>query len=147
VREVLAGSTLGVSWSIEVEERSAEDFMTMARLELDGRRAGSGMGGPKLWPGQPVNVFTGFSDRVPHVMVLVRAAEDVISVHAVSDGGRYAETEDERGRSFDVPLSPVDPESQLRYGLALLPEGEGLWDVRAALVDGRSWSQLAASRG
>jgi len=147
VREVSAGSTLGVSWWIEVEERSAEDFMTMARLELDGRRAGSGMGGPKLWPGQPVNVFTGFNDRVPHVMVLVRAADDVIGVRAVSDGGRYAETEDERGRSFEVPLSPVDPESQLRYGLALLPQGEGLWDVRAALVDGRSWSQLAARRG
>jgi len=147
MRQILVGSTQDVSWSIDLEERSYEEFLTVARVDHRGRRHESAVHGPKLWPGQPVIMSTDLFEGLPRLVVLVRTSADVSDVQALSDGGRYVEVKSDCGPPYEVPLSAVDVASGLRFGLALLGANEGLWDLSATLADGTSWSFVGARHG
>jgi hypothetical protein len=70
-RRIGQGSWRDYRWSVLVEPDGDEQFLTADLTASDGRRHGSGMGGPITWPDSPLNVYAGRADGFP-VVVLVR---------------------------------------------------------------------------
>ena len=68
-RRIGQGSWRDYRWSVLVEPDGDAQFLTADLTASDGRRHGSGMGGPITWPGRPLNVYTGRADGFPLVVL------------------------------------------------------------------------------
>lgn len=69
----------------------AADYLTMLETVYpDGHRDEGGMGGPALYPGQLLNVYTGRADR-GYLRVIVRAGPPVQRLRYWSERGERAE--------------------------------------------------------
>ncbi len=118
-----AGSDL--NWVI-LAGVSDEHFMTMLLVSRAGRQvAGSGFGGPKLYPGSVMNEWRGKTDDLPY-FVMARTAIEVDRVVAITD----------RGTEVVLALSPIFGQFGLRFAATALPAGEGPGFIRAE-VEGR----------
>ena len=117
--EVLAGSSPpDLTWRV-MAGGSDTEFSSMIEISRSGRTvAGSGMAGPKLYPNSVINEFRGRTDDLPYV-VLARTAPHIDRVVATTDAGS----------EIELPLSEVI--FGLRFGAALLPDGEGPASIRA----------------
>lgn len=117
--EVLTGSSPpDLTWRVMAGGSDIE-FSSMIEISRSGRRvAGSGMGGPKLYPNSAIHEFRGWTDDLPYV-VLARTAPQIDRVVATTDAGT----------EIELPLSAVV--FGLRFGAALLPDGEGPASIRA----------------
>jgi hypothetical protein len=98
------------------------DFSTMLRVYRDGRLvvAGSGFGGPKLYPGSVLNEWRGRTGDLPY-FVMARTSPDVDRVVATTD----------RGSEIALALSPPVERFGLRFAAAALPPGEQPGSLRA----------------
>lgn len=119
--EVLTGiSPPDLTWRVMAGGSNME-FSSMIEISRGLRRvAGSGMSGPKLYPNSVIHEFRGWTDDLPYV-VLARTAPEIDRVVATTDAGT----------EIELPLSPVI--FDLRFGAALLPDGEGPASIRAEL--------------
>ena len=98
-----------------------EHFMTTLEVYAGPQRlASSGMGGPKLYPGSPINEWRGRTDDLPY-FVMARVAPEVDRVVATTDAGTEVE----------LSLSPVIGQFGLRFAAAALPDGEAPGRIRA----------------
>lgn len=110
---VLEGRHRDLTWRVRA---SGDDraFTTMLHVYRDGRLvAASGMGRPKLYPGELINEWRGRTDELPY-FVMVRADPAVERVVAVT----------EQGSEVELGLSPVVTSYGLRFAAAGLPDGE-----------------------
>ena len=122
---VMEGQHADLRWQIRVAE-DGQGLMTMLHVHRGtDLLAASGFGGPALYPGQLVNEWRGRTDGLPY-FVLVRTHVSVSAVRAVTD----------RGVEVSVPLSPVLPDYQLRFGAAALPVGHAPGRLRVETPSG-----------
>ena len=98
------------------------EFSTMLRVYRGGRLvvAGSGFGGPKLYPGSVLNEWRGRTDDLPY-FVMARTSPEVDRVVATTD----------RGSEITLALSPPVERFGLRFAAAALPRGEQPGSLRA----------------
>jgi hypothetical protein len=119
--EVLSGTADGTLRWVVITWGGDEDLYTMLHVYRgDQQVAGSGFGGPKLYPGQVMNEWRGQSDGLPY-FVMARTAPDVDRVVATTD----------RGTEVVLALSPPVERFGLRFAAAALPEGERPGSIRA----------------
>ena len=88
-------------------------FTFVRRTAPTGRSARSGMGGPKLYGDDVVNVWAGRSDGTPP-FILLRGLPAVEEATVLTTAGA----------TLTVTLSPVIEEFGLRFGAAALLEGD-----------------------
>lgn len=106
---------------------SAEDYYTLIETtHPDGRRDEGGMGGPALYPGCLLNVYTGRAGQGP-LRVVVRADQRVRQVHFESQMGERCD------------LLPVadDAAVRVRFFAVLLPWTTGLVSMQGLNDDGQ----------
>ena len=101
---------------------SADDYYTlMETVHPDGRRDEGGMGGPVLYPGRLLNVYTGRADR-DFLRVIVRADRRVRQLHF----------ESERDERCDMLMPTVDDtDLDVAFFACLLP-----WETRIVSLQG-----------
>ena len=122
--EVLAGTAHGgLRWIVICSPgESADELYTMLRVYSGDTTvvAGSGFGGPKLWPGTIMHEWRGRTGDLPY-FVMARTRPDVQRVVATTDLG------------LDVELELSEPVEQfgLRFAAAALPDGHGPMSLRA----------------
>lgn len=110
---VLEGRHGDLTWQV-LAGGDGFGFMTMLHVYLGERLVdASGMGGPKLYPGELICDWRGRTDELPY-FVMVRTDPAVERVVAVT----------EQGSEVDLALSPVLAAFGLRFGAAGLPAGE-----------------------
>ena len=118
--EVLSGQASELSWTVSVEGTS-EDLYTMLRVSRGGKVlvAGSGMGGPALYPGTSFSEWRGRTDDLPY-FVMARTVPAADRVVAITDLG------------LEVELALSDPVEQfgLRFAAAALPAGHAPGGIR-----------------
>jgi hypothetical protein len=120
--EVLRGDGPdGLTWRI-LAGGTEDDFRTYVERRHGDARATSGMRGPKLYPGQRINIWTGRADGIPP-FVMVRGAVEVTGVVAL---GRS-------GREYPLALSGVIEDFQLKFGGLFWPAGDPIVDLRVDL--------------
>jgi hypothetical protein len=128
--EVLAREHGELRWSV-VAWGDDEDLMTMVRVHRGGRLVkDSGFGGPPLYPDELVNEWRGRSDGLP-CLVMARTDPSIDRLTAVTD----------RGTEVDLVMSAVVPRFGLRFGAAVLPDGEAPGWLRAR-SGGRTVAEL-----
>jgi len=94
---------------------SADDYYTMLEtVHPDGHRDEGGMGGPVLYPGRLLNLYTGRADTGP-LRVIARADQRVRQLRFRSQRGEQCETrpaaaDGELGATFFAVLLPWDNE-------------------------------------
>ncbi len=98
----------------------------LRRTALDGRSARSGMGGPKLYGHDVVNVWAGRSDGTPP-FTLIRGVPSIQEATVLTNGGK----------TVHVTLSPEIEEFGLRFGAAALAEDDPPETLSVRLGDGR----------
>lgn len=122
---VLEGAHADMTWQIRASGDAA-DLSTMLYLYRGEQMLeGSGMGGPSLEPGELIAHSRGYSDRTPW-HILVRTDPSVTFVVATT----------RRGAKVPVSLSPVVQPYGLRFGVALLPAGDGPGSLAVETADG-----------
>ena len=90
---------------------TAEDYYTLLEtVHPDGRRDEGGMGGPPLYPGRDLNIYTGGDDWGLR-RILARASPRV----------RWLRMELASGEVRDLPPVGTDPARALNFFAALLP--------------------------
>jgi hypothetical protein len=120
--EVLSGNARETLRWIVVCAGDNENLYTLLRVS-DGDTvvaAGSGIGGPPLWPGSVMNEWRGRTDDLPY-FVMARTEPAVTRVVATTDQG------------LDVELSLSEPVERfgLRFAAAALPDGHAPQRIRA----------------
>lgn len=112
----------GLRWTITAAGED-QNFSTMLNIYRDDELlSGSGMGGPKLHGSDVMNCAYGHSDGLPFYEV-VRVDPSVDRVVATTIAGT----------EIVLAMSEVNTEFGLRFGAALLPEGEEPGEVRAEI--------------
>ena len=112
----------GLTWTITAAGDD-RDFSTMLNIYREDKLlSGSGMGGPKLYGSDVMNCAYGHSDDLPFCE-MVRVDASVDQVVATTSAGT----------EIVLALSGVNTEFSLRFGAALLPEGEEPGEVRAEI--------------
>lgn len=110
---------------------SAEDYYTLIETaHPDGHRDEGGMGGPALFPGCLLNVYTGRADQGP-LRVVVRADERV----------RQVRFESQMGERCDLLSVADDPAVGVRFFAVLLPWTTGVVSMQGLNADGQVISQ------
>jgi hypothetical protein len=120
--EVLTGHAPGgLRWAVVVSEDD-ENLYTMLQVYRGDQKvvAGSGFGGPKLWPGSVLNEWRGQNDDLP-CFVMARTLPTVDRVVATTD----------RGSEVVLALSPPVSRFGLRFAATALPHGERPGNIRA----------------
>src|ERR1039457_2099005 len=78
----------GEHWILRAGGTSAEFGTFLETIHPDGRRDEGGMGGPPLWPGSIMNVYTGGTEAGPR-RIVVRADPRVARVRVQLAGGEH----------------------------------------------------------
>jgi hypothetical protein len=129
---VLSGAEDGGLRWVVVVSGDDEDLSTMLHIYRGDRHvAGSGFGGPKLYPGSVLNEWRGKTDDLPF-FVMARTSPIVDRVVATTD----------RGSEVVLAMSPLIERFALRFAAAALPDGEGPAGLRVE----REGSVLEARR-
>ena len=119
--EVLSGTADGGLRWVVVVSGDDENLSTMLHIYRGGRQlAGSGFGGPGLYPGSVVNEWRGQTDDLPY-FVMARTAPIVDRVIATTG----------RGSEIELTMSPLIDHFGLRFAVAALPHGERPGSLRA----------------
>jgi hypothetical protein len=113
--QVLSGvAPGGLSWVVVCENGKNDELYTFLRVYSGNELlvAGSGFGGPKLYPGQIMQEWRGRTDDLPY-FVMARTRSDVERVVAITDLG------------VEVELTLSEPVERygLRFAAAGLPAG------------------------
>jgi hypothetical protein len=120
--EVLSGNARETLRWVVVCAGDSEDLYTLLRVYDKDTvvAAGSGFGGPPLWPGSVMNEWRGQKDDLPY-FVMARTEPAVTRVVATTDQG------------LDVELSLSEPVERfgLRFAAAALPDGHAPLRIRA----------------
>jgi hypothetical protein len=119
--EVLAGRTAELRWVV-FAQREGDDLYTMLRVWSGDEVvvAGSGFGGPGLYPGSVVNEWQGRTDDLPY-FVMARTVPEADRVVATTD----------RGLEIELALSEPVEQFGLRFAAAALPAGHRPGSIRA----------------
>jgi hypothetical protein len=119
--EVLSGTADGGLRWVVVVSGDGENLSTMLYIYRGGQQlAGSGFGGPGLYPGSVVNEWHGHTDGLPY-FVMPRTAPIVDRVIATTS----------RGSEIELTMSPLIDRFGLRFAVAGLPHGERPGSLRA----------------
>lgn len=121
----LEGAHGDMTWQVRVHGDDAELSSMLYLYRGTKMLDGGGMGGPPLYPGELVNESRGYSDQSPW-QIMVRTHPDVTSVVATT----------ERGARLDVPLSQVIQPWGLRFGVAILDDGDAPGGLSVQAADG-----------
>ena len=118
--EVLAGTAPpDLRWVVFASGDEQELFTMLHVYAGDRPLAGSGFGGPPLYPGSLINEYRGRTDDLPW-FVMARTSPIVDRVVATTD----------RGREITLTLSPPIEQFGLRFAAAGLPVGEAPGSIR-----------------
>jgi hypothetical protein len=119
--EVLSGTLEdGLRWAVVASGGQAE-LSTMLRVYRGGQQvAGSGFGGPALYPGSVINEWRGRADDLPF-FVMARVSPSVDQVIATTAGGT----------EIALVMSPPIERFGLRFAAAALPLGDRPGSIRA----------------
>ncbi|HUA42368.1 MAG TPA: hypothetical protein VMA32_12415 [Streptosporangiaceae bacterium] len=117
----------GEHWVLRAGGTSTEFGTFLETIHPDGRRDQGGMGGPPLWPGSIMNVYTGGTDAGPRRFV-VRADERVarVRVQLVS------------GETLDLSPVATMPNPGLAFFATLLARTAALATVTAIDASGEA---------
>ena len=119
--EVLSGTEEGGLRWVVVTSGHDQDLYTMLHVFQGGRQvAGSGFGGPNLYPSSVLNEWRGQTDDLPY-FVMARTLPSVDRVVATTD----------RGSEVVLAMSPLIERFGLRFAAAALPDGERPASLRA----------------
>lgn len=116
----------GEHWILRGGGTSSDFYTFLETIYPDGHRDEGGMGGPRLYPGNLMNTYTGGSDRGLR-RVVVRADPRVARVRVQLASGEQLEL---------LPLA-TRPDIGLSFFAALLPPGAGVVLVAAVDADGQ----------
>jgi hypothetical protein len=121
--QVLSGvAPDGLSWVVVCEDGKNDELYTFLRVYSGNELlvAGSGFGGPKLYPGQIMNEWRGRTDDLPY-FVMARTRPDVERVVAITDLG------------LEVELTLSEPVERygMRFAAAGIPSGHMPMQLRA----------------
>ena len=83
-------ATGGERWYLRAGGSAADYYTMLETVHPDGRRDEGGMGGPPLYPGELLNVYTGRADRGP-LRVIVRADPRVRRLRFQSEMGEWCD--------------------------------------------------------
>jgi hypothetical protein len=109
---------------------SAQDYYTlMETIHPDGHRDEGGMGGPALWPGNLLNVYTGRADQ-GSLRVIVRADRKVRRLRFQSGQGEHCDL---------LPATDA-PAVGVTLFVVLLPWTTGIVSMQALDADGQVMS-------
>lgn len=124
--EVLSGIAPGGLHWVVVCRPGMGELYTLLRVYSGAEIvvAGSGFGGPKLWPGTIMHEWRGRTDELPY-FVMARTRPDVERVVATTD----------LGLEVDLELSEPVEQFGLRFAAAALPDGHGPMSIRAESGD------------
>jgi hypothetical protein len=109
----------GERWFLKAGGSPEDYFSMMETVHRDGRRDEGGMGGPALYPGQLLNVYTGRADRGP-LRVIVRTDQRV----------RRLRFQSERGEHCEMLVSAYDPAVGVNLFAILLPWTTGVTSMQ-----------------
>jgi len=119
--EVLSGTARGgLRWVVVASGDDDDLYMMLHVFRGDRQVAGSGFGGPDLYPGSVLNEWRGRTDDLPY-FVMARTAPSVDRVVATTD----------RGSEIVLATSPLIERFGLRFAAAALPDGERPARLRA----------------
>lgn len=119
--EVLSGTVEGGLRWVVVASGDQVDLSTMLRVYRGGQQvAGSGFGGPGLYPGSVINEWRGQADDLPF-FVMARVSLSVDRVIATTA----------TGTEIVLAMSPPVERFGLRFAAAALPPGERPGSIRA----------------
>jgi hypothetical protein len=119
--EVLSGTADGGLRWVVVASGDDDNLSTMLHIYRGGQQlAGSGFGGPGLYPGSVVNEWRGQADDLPY-FVMARIAPIVDRVIATTS----------RGAEIELTMSPLIDRFGVRFAVAALPHGQWLGSLRA----------------
>jgi hypothetical protein len=113
VRVVAGTAPPDLHWAVVVSGDEHELFTMLHVYAGDRLVAGSGFGGPPLYPGSLINQYHGRTDDLPW-FVMARTSPVVDRVVATT----------ESGREITLTLSPPIEQFGLRFAAAPLPDGE-----------------------
>jgi hypothetical protein len=118
--------TAGERWYLKAGG-SAEDYYTLLEtIHPDGHRDEGGMGGPVLYPGRLLNVYTGRADQGP-LRVVVRADPRVLRLRLQSEMGEWC----------DMLSVGADADLGVNFFAILLPWRTGLVAIQALGAGGQ----------
>jgi hypothetical protein len=117
--EVLAGMAGDLRWTL-LADGTDDEFSTMLYVYRGSKLlAGSGFGGPKLYPGSLMNQWRGRTDDLPY-FVMARVSPIIDRVVATTD----------TGQEITLQLSPVIDQFALRFAAAAMPGGSEPASIR-----------------
>ena len=117
----------GEHWILRAGGSSTEFSTFLETIHPDGRRDEGGMGGPPLWPGSIMNVYTGGTDTGSR-RIVVRADPIVTLVRVqLADGGH-----------LDLPPVATLPDPGLAFFATLLPRTAALAAITAIDASGQA---------
>lgn len=117
----------GERWLLRAGGTSADYGTFLETIHPDGRRDEGGMGGPPLWPGSIMNVYTGGTDAGPR-RIVVRADRRVARVRVRLASGEH----------LDLPPVATLPAPALAFFATLLPPTASLVAVTAIDASGQA---------
>jgi hypothetical protein len=117
----------GEHWMLRAGGTSAEFGTFLETIHLDGRHDEGGMGGPPLWPGSIMNVYTGGTDTGLR-RIVVRADLRVARVEVQLAGGEH----------LDLPPVATLPDPGLAFFATLLPRTAALVSITALDASGQA---------
>jgi hypothetical protein len=118
--------TRGERWFLKAGGSSEDYYCVMETVHHDGRRDEGGIGGPALYPGHPLNVYTGRADR-DTLRVVVRTDPRVHRLRFQSELGEWCE----------MLACGRDPAIGVNLFATLLPWTTGVTSMQALDADGQ----------
>lgn len=116
----------GEHWILRTGGTRAEFGTFLETIHRDGRRDQGGMGGPPLWPGSIMNVYTGGTDTGLR-RIVARADQRVALVRVQLANGER----------LDLPQVATLPDPGLAFFATLLPRTVALVSVTAIGASGQ----------